>query len=271
MENGKTQTFFEDHKRPEKAQGSLSPAGDKGLLGVIGGLGPMATAVFLERIVRFTDAATDQEHLDIVVRHCPSIPDRTDFILGRSPADPLPGLIAQARSLAQQGARCIAIPCITAHSFHDEIELGAGLPVIDTVALTAQELKNAGIRRAAVWATEGTMHTQLFQKALGRCGIEPILPDADVQKIVTDCIYRDIKTGRDPHAQELFSAREKMFSLGAQAIILGCTELSVASRSVDLGPGFIDALDVLARESIERCGFPVKESCRRLISVYRRD
>ena len=248
-----------------------APRPEKGLLGVIGGLGPMATAVFLEKIVRCTDAATDQQHLDIAIRHCPSIPDRTDFIIGRSAENPLPGILMQARSLAQQGACCIAIPCITAHYFHADIEKSAGLPVIDTVALTAQEIAKAGVKRAAVWATEGTMHTQLFQKAFEKCGIEPVLPDEETQKVITECIYRDIKTGRAPDAQALFCAREKMFSLGAQAVVLGCTELSVAARHVDFGPGFIDVLDVLAIASIEKCGYAVKKDLPELITPYIRD
>jgi len=86
------------------------------LLGVIGGLGPMATAVFLRRIVLLTDAQTDQQHIDIAIRHCPSIPDRTAYLLGKSELNPLPDILREAKALRDQGAECIAIPCITAHS-----------------------------------------------------------------------------------------------------------------------------------------------------------
>lgn len=246
------------------------PAAEKKLLGVIGGLGPMATAVFLERIVRFTDAATDQEHLDIAIRHCPTIPDRTAFILGRSSDDPRPQIIREGRYLAQQGACCIAIPCVTAHSFQSEIEQGTGLPVIDTVSLTARALAKAGVSRAAIWATEGTMHTGLFTKALRAFGIDAIVPDERVQSIVTDCIYRDIKTGREPNEAELAEAKERMLALGAQAIILGCTELSVAAQHHAFGPGFIDALDVLARACVETCGGAVRPQYQTLFTPIQR-
>jgi len=238
----------------------------KKLLGVIGGLGPMATAVFLERIVCMTDAHADQEHIDIAVRHCPSIPDRTAFILGRSGDDPLPGIIQQALSLRDQGACCIAIPCITAHFFHDAIEQACALPVIDTVSLTAKELLASGVRRAAVWATEGTVHTGLFQKALARVGIEAVLPDEMTQTVVTDCIYRDIKAGRSPDPSPLLSAQQRLLSEGVQALILGCTELSVAARSVPFAPGVIDALDVLAKASVIACDAPVKPEYACLLS-----
>ena len=234
------------------------------LLGVIGGLGPMATAVFLERIVRFTDARTDQEHIDIAIRHCPSIPDRTEYILGRSDENPLPQILREAQILRDQGAGCIAIPCITAHSFHDQIEQACALPVIDTVSLTAKVLLDSGVSKAAVWATEGTMHVGLFQAALSRCGIGPVVPDPAVQQIVTDCIYRDIKSGREPDRNELRRAEEAMWAQGADAIILGCTELSVAAQQLSFGPGYLDALDVLTKAAVESCGANVRREYQSL-------
>lgn len=239
---------------------------EKPLLGVIGGLGPMATAHFLERIVHMTDAQTDQEHIDIAVRHCPSIPDRTAHILGRSAEDPLPGILRQAVCLRDQGAACIAIPCITAHYYHDAIEHACALPVIDTVSLTAKELCSAGVRRAAVWATEGTVRTGLFQKAFGRLGIEPVLPDEAEQADITACIYGGIKAGRAPDPAPLLRLQGRMYSRGAQALVLGCTELSVAARTVPFAAGVIDTLDVLAKASLIACRAPVKPEYACLLS-----
>jgi len=235
------------------------------LLGVIGGLGPMATAVFLRRIVLLTDAQTDQQHIDIAIRHCPSIPDRTAYLLGKSELNPLPDILREAKALRDQGAECIAIPCITAHFYHDAIEQACALPVIDTVSLTAKELRSCGVSRAAIWATEGTVQAGLFQKALSRLNIEPIVPGAKTQALITDCIYRDIKAGRQPDRQALLTAQKKMLSLGAQAVILGCTELSVAAENVPFAPGCIDALDVLAKASVLSCGANVKGEYARLL------
>ena len=91
------------------------------LLGVIGGLGPMATACFMELVTGMTDAATDQEHLRMLVYSAPDIPDRTQFILGQSDRSPLPGIVEVGRALTAMGADVIAIPCMTAHYFHREI------------------------------------------------------------------------------------------------------------------------------------------------------
>ena len=86
-------------------------------LGIIGGLGPMATARFLELTVRMTEASRDQDHLEAILLESPSIPDRTAYILDRSNPSPLPPIVALAKKLESLGAGCLAIPCITSHYF----------------------------------------------------------------------------------------------------------------------------------------------------------
>ena len=87
----------------------------KHILGVIGGMGPSATAHFMERVIAMTDAKCDQENVDMIVYNFPSIPDRTGYILGSNLRSPLPGLLSVARALERQKVSSIAIPCVTAH------------------------------------------------------------------------------------------------------------------------------------------------------------
>ena len=96
-------------------------------LGIIGGLGPMATAYFMELLINMTDAKCDQDHLEMIIYNCPSIPDRTAYILGKSNANPVVPIIKIGKKLKEQNVDCISIPCITAHYFHDEIEEKTGL------------------------------------------------------------------------------------------------------------------------------------------------
>ena len=88
---------------------------EKITLGVIGGLGPIATAHFMELIIRMPEADTDQEHLDMIIYNRPSIPDRTGYILDSTSPNPLPDMIRVGNALARQGAKRSAIPCMTAH------------------------------------------------------------------------------------------------------------------------------------------------------------
>jgi aspartate racemase len=229
-------------------------------LGIVGGLGPMATAYFMELIVRMTKAECDQEHLEMLVYQRPSIPDRTNYILGKSTQNPLPYMIETGQILERHGVDCIAIPCITAHYFHQELEDGIGCKVIHAIRDTAATLKAAGIKRAAIMATDGTVGSGIFQKELEQAGIKPLLPDGQMQQFVMSLIYDDVKAGRTPDMEHFKQVADSLIEKGAQVIILGCTELSVIKRDYELGAGFIDALDVLAKSSIEACGKEVKET-----------
>ena len=239
---------------------------EKKTLGVIGGMGPAATAYFMDLVVRMTMAETDQEHLDVIVCHIPSIPDRTGYILDNRKDNPLPAIIDYGRKLGSFGAGEIAIPCITAHYFYDTLCESIPVPIVNAVEETALYLKRRGFRRVGVMATSGTLHAGVFQRELERRGLEAVLPMAQRQKDVMDLIYKDIKSGRPGDMERFRRVTEELRAEGAEVIILGCTELSIIKRDSDIGPGFIDTLEVLAMKSIESCGGEVREEYKNLIS-----
>lgn len=236
-------------------------------LGVIGGLGPMATAYFMELVTRMTDAACDQEHLEMIVYSRPSTPDRTGFLLGESKADPLPDMIELGRRLREQNAACIAIPCITAHCFHQKLQEGIGMPVLHAVRDTVAQLRRGGVKRAGIMATDGTVRCGIFQQELEAAGIAPVLPSAEGQAAVMHLIYDCVKAGRAPDLPAFARVREELRAAGAEVIILGCTELSVLKGSCPLGDGLIDALEVLAKSAIETCGGRVRAEYETLFST----
>lgn len=223
-------------------------------LGVIGGLGPMATAYFLQLVVQMTEAETDQEHIEILLHSKPQIPDRTRFILGQSREDPLPQMAEIGSDLAGQGAQLIAIPCITAHFFQKRLEKEIGVPIVDTIQETALTLKAAGVARAGVMATDGTLQSGLFQRAFEEYGIMPVLPDQTGQQTVMDIIYGNVKAGKPVDLPAFRRVAEGLFNEGAQAVLLACTELSLVKRDFDLGAGFLDVMEVLARKAVSTCG-----------------
>ena len=239
---------------------------EKKTLGVIGGMGPAATAYFMDLVVRMTKADTDQEHLDVIVCHIPSIPDRTGYILDNRKENPLPAIVSYGKKLGEFGAGEIAIPCITAHYFYKTLCSEIPVPIVNAVEETVTHLKKNGIRRVGVMATSGTLHAGVFQKELERQGLEPVLPLAQRQKDVMDLIYKDIKSGRPGDMDRFRRVTEELRACGAEVIILGCTELSIIKRDADIGPGFIDTLEVLAKKSIECCGGAVREEYQCLIS-----
>ncbi len=235
-------------------------------LGVIGGLGPMATAQFMEMVIEMTDVSCDQEHLEMIIYNCPRIPDRTSYILGQSEDNPAVPMTEIGRTLAVQGVSCIAIPCITAHYFYDELSEKIGVPIINTLEETGRELAGYGARRAGIMATDGTVKSGLFQEKFAGMGIESVLPDDRHQKYIMDVIYRNIKPGR-PADMELFqAAADHLRGRGAEILVLGCTELSVVSRQERLGAGYLDAMEVLAKRAVLACGGKLKTAYENLIT-----
>lgn len=237
------------------------------VLGVIGGLGPLATANFLELVTKMTQAPSEQDHVDMVVYNFPSIPDRTGYILGSNLRSPLPGLLWAGRELERQEVSAIAIPCVTAHYFYDDLCRELRRPIIHDIRLTAQYLKEQGVQSVGILATEGAVTSGLFTRELLPLGIRPVLPDKQGQEDVNHLIYRNIKAGIPPEMDKFHTVTKNLRSRGAEVILLGCTELSVLARDYPLGSGYLDTTRVLARESILRCGKRLKPEYSDLISA----
>ena len=115
-------------------------------LGVIGGLGPMATAYFYQLITQMSDAGCDQEHMEILLYSKPTIPDRTRYILNNKEENPLDDIVEVGNVLKNAGAEVIAIPCITAHYFHNEIEKAVELPIVHAIPIR-RSIKNISLLR----------------------------------------------------------------------------------------------------------------------------
>lgn len=228
-------------------------------LGVLGGLGPMASAYFLQLIVQMSDAATDQEHMEVILHSKPQIPDRTRYILGQSGDNPLPQMAEAGRGLAAQGAEILAIPCITAHYFQEQLEAEVGVPILHAIEETALYLEQASVACAGILATDGTLASRLFQTCLGEHNIGCIAPGEEDQEAVMHLIYENVKAGK-PVEFPLFEAVSgRLFARGAQVVLLACTELSLIKRDYALKPGFLDVLEVLARKAVQCCGRLKKE------------
>lgn len=237
-------------------------------LGVIGGLGPMATAYYMELMIRMTDAKRDQDHPEVIIMNVPSIPDRTAFILGKSQANPCGPMVELGRQLKGLGCSVVATPCVTAHYFHETLQEQIGLPVIHVIRRTAELLRQAGIRRVGLMATDGTVCSGIFQRQVEEQGMELVLPSEAGQKGVMTLIYDQVKAGIQPDMNLFAAIRDDLRCSGAEVIVLGCTELSLLKKAQDLGDGILDALEVLAKESVLACGKAVKPEFDRLFTPF---
>jgi len=232
---------------------------EKKVLGIIGGLGPLATAYFMKKIIYMTDAKTDQEHIKMIIYNFPDIPDRTKYILDKSAQDPLPCMRGIALRLQNDGVSSIAIPCVTAQFYHDRLQESIDIPIFNGVQEMADYLKEKGIKSVGILGTDGTVKSDLFGDSLRKYGIKYFYPSSEGQKKVMSIIYDSVKAGNKLDDRELIGVADELRSLGAERIILGCTELSVIKEQFELPEYFIDVLDVMARSCVSSFSLLRKE------------
>ena len=232
---------------------------NKKTVGIIGGMGPGATALLFQKLIDYTDAKSDAEHMHIIIDNNTAIPDRTTAIL-KGENTPALYIVESGKKLEMCGAELLLIPCNTSHYFYDDIQEQLSVPVVNMIAETAKVCLNNGYTKVGVLATTGTCNTDTYGRELNKFGVETVYPDVEGQKKVMEIIYDQVKAGRKINVQILDQTLKKMASKGAQAFILGCTELPFAIKNGDFGYHFLDSLDILARRAVEMAGYCLKKS-----------
>jgi len=219
------------------------------VIGILGGMGPLATAELFRRIVEKTPAKRDQEHPRIIIYNNPKIPDRTAFILGKG-EDPRPELIDSARKLESWGADFIIMPCNTAHFFTETIQRAINIPLVSMVEETAEAVRRMGLRKVGLLATDGTIKGLVYHRALLSHGVEIAVPGRKDQELVMKAIYEGVKAGNVELGRKLLLDVARRLERRVDGIIAGCTEVSVALKPEDLKVPLIDPMDVIAERAV---------------------
>ncbi len=224
------------------------------LIGVLGGMGPLATADFLAKLTAETPASRDQDHIPYVVWGVPQIPERPAAILNGG-ASPLPDMLNGIAKLKQAGARVVAIPCNTAHHWHDALVLSGGLPILHIADAVCDVLTENGITggKIGLIGTEGTIQAGFFQKRFAARGLECLLSSrADQDQLVLPAIAC-VKAHDLQRAHRLaIQAVQNLLDNGACAVVLACTETPVAVEFAahPAATHCIDATRALARACV---------------------
>lgn len=228
-------------------------------IGIIGGMGPMATYDLAGKIFNNTVADCDQENIPVLIDCNTRIADRTAAIL-HGGTDPRPELKKSAKRLESAGADVLMMACNTAHYFYDSVCEDIKIPVLHMPRLTAQLIFEMGVKKAGVLATDGTCQSGVYGDALKEEGIDPVYPSAEKQKIIMSLIYDHVKAGiMDFSDLDIDGVISEMKGKGAEVLILGCTELPMAFDLIgETGIPAIDPTEVLARAAVRFAGAPLK-------------
>lgn len=238
---------------------------DRNTIGVIGGLGPMASVYLTELITMMIDGTKDQDHPRMIHYSVPDTPDRTAYLMGEGDS-PLESLTDAARTLEKAGADFIVIPCVTAQHFYKDICECVDIPVVSLCADVAAEVAQRGVSSVAIFATDGTMKSGILERDFTDHGIRVVKNTPEEQAEVMRLIYDVVKTGDIETLEGAKKAKadinalaDRLIERGAERVILGCTELSLIRReaihSRTATPNkFIDILEILASIAIRMSG-----------------
>jgi aspartate racemase len=220
-------------------------------VGILGGMGPEATVLLMQRVLAATRAADDADHIPLIVDQNPQVPSRIRHLIEGTGDDPGPVLAAMARRLQAAGAEALAMPCNTAHHYAPAIRQAATIPLIDMVALSvarAAELAGTG-GTVGILASPAVRRIGLFERPLADAGLSVAYALDEDAMLAT---IRQIKSqGATAGARAcLAAASADLLDRGAQVQMIACTEFSLISDAIAPGVTAFDTLDLLVEELI---------------------
>ena len=234
---------------------------DKKVLGIIGGMGPLATVDLYKKIVLLTAADNDNAHIHTLIDSDTDIADRTAAILSGG-KDPLPELLKARDNLIRAGAECLIMPCNTAHYYLEALREGCPVPFLSMLDAAAEAAAAAYPGKTAViLATRGTLATGLYSRTLEKHSIPFFEPSEEEKDVLMHLIYDIVKASRplDEGTPLFRKVLRDLKARGADYFLLGCTELPILAMEVPEEGPFIDATTELAKAAIRACGYAIEE------------
>jgi len=215
---------------------------------VLGGMGPVATAKFFQRLVELTPAKTEAEHLRIFVDNNVDIPPRGPFFF-KGGANPVPGIVAAINQLSAIGADFVTLPCNSVHVFYDEVSPQIAIPWLSMLDAVSQDLRALGLAAPIVLGARVTVAMRLYSRLLPRC---VSLPEPIYQHVyeAIDLITANQRVPESvikPIVQGISNHRHL-----TDGILLACTELSACADDLGkLGLPVLDSTEIYARQTVK--------------------
>jgi aspartate racemase len=241
---------------------------DKYILGIIGGMGPLATSYFFDQIVTHTKAESDNEHMNCVILNHASMVSRVEAAFDENKKQQFLSQIKKDfEYLENIGVQNIAIPCNGAHSFFDELEKMTNINIINMPRETVKDIlekskssfskgedRDEAIKKVGVLCTDATIKSEIYKKELEKNNIEIVYPDEVFQKDLMEIIYKEIKKNGNLNIERFAKIINHMQEKGSDVIILACTELSLFKNYYEVKETCVDAMNSLVKKSIELSG-----------------
>ena len=225
----------------------------KHTVGVLGGMGPVATVDFMSRVIALTTAEKDQDHVRMLVENNPQVPDRQQAMRGDD-APVRRSLANMAVHLANGGAEFLVMPCNTAHAFVQDAIDAVSVPFVSIVDVTIEAIADTlpKARTVGLLATSACVESGVYQCAIDATELTLVLPDREGQQACMALIFR-VKGGDtgDEVRRGMISLADALIAEGVDAVIAGCTEIPLVLRDDDIDVPLISSTEMLARRTVE--------------------
>lgn len=234
----------------------------KKILGVIGGMGPLASQLFYKMIIEHTQGEKDQDHIDMVLLNHATMPDRTECIMNDEVDTLLLELEKDVRFLETGGVDYGVIPCNTCHVVLEELQKKTDIELINMIRVTVEQVAKIHGKGAKVgiMATTGTVKMELYQKECEKQGLIPVIPKPSNQQLVMKVIYEGIKKGGEINYDDFETVEMEFRDQECNCVIMACTELSWFKERYQLSDYFVDAMKVTAEKAILLCGKNIRRN-----------
>ncbi len=220
-------------------------------VGILGGMGPDATVLLMQKVIAARPAADDADHIPLIVHQNPQVPSRIKALIEGTGENPGPVLAAMARDLERAGAKALAMPCNTAHAYAPDVKAAIGLPFLDMIGATAADLSAKGARRVGMLASPAVRIAGVFGPAFAEKGLEPVWSDDEDALLA---VIRAVKAGRKEAAETAGLerlARDFIDRQGCDHLAVACTELSILMPGLPADLPLTDTLDCLVTRVVE--------------------
>jgi aspartate racemase len=211
-------------------------------VGILGGMGPEATILLMQKVLAAVPARDDSDHLPLIVHQNPQVPSRIAHLIEGTGPDPTRVLQDMAHALEAAGATALAMPCNTAHAYAGAIREATTLPFLDMIEATAEHLSSAGASRVGMLASPATRLADVFEAPFAAKGLTPVFLEPDDPLLA---IIRAVKRGVPPAelANDLHGIADNLLR-DADTLCIACTELSLIAPHLPDLP-LADSLDAL--------------------------
>ncbi len=216
-------------------------------VGILGGMGPEATILLMQKVVAAVPAQDDADHVPLIVHQNPQVPSRIKALIEGTGADPMPVLMSMAQDLERAGAQALAMPCNTAHHYAMAVSHATSLPFLDMIKLTAAHLAAKGAQKVGMLASPATRRVGVFDACFAAHDLTPVWATKEAGLL---SIIKGVKAGHDTQslAPALQAEAEDLIAKGADHLLVACTELSLMHSALPRDVACTDSLDCLVAE-----------------------